>query len=114
MNANWHSLLDKLNQALMKHTNQSICVFKAFCISNVKQNNVSSVLHKSFSLFLLGGMHFMGIDDLEEVHHSFHYKEKQGVDKTNWYLQAFNKFLMHLINCFPQILSAVQGGCVSL
>lgn len=56
----------------------------------------------------------MGIDDLEEVHHSFHYKEKQGVDKTNWYLQAFNKFLMHLINCFPQILSAVQGGCVSL
>lgn len=68
MNADWYSLLDKLNQALMKYTNQSICAFNVSCISNVKQDNVSKLtvlFINPFSVFLLGGIYFMGIDYLE-------------------------------------------------
>lgn len=122
MNANWHSFLDKLNQALMKYTNQSICVFSFFlvlfvCLSNVRQGNVSRP-----TVFFINPLacFYLEVCILWElmiwnrfiIH--FTTKRSRGIDMINWYLQAFNVFLMHLINCFPQTLSAMQSGYGSL
>lgn len=119
INANWHYLLDKLNQALMKYTNQSICVFSVFFLLLLfKQCQTRQciqaycVLHKSFSYLEVCILWELMIWNRFIIH--FTTMRSREIDMINWYLQAFNIFLMHLINCFPQTLSAVQSAYGSL